>query len=150
MCCRLQVAPSGESYEGKRRPGMAESNGSLMPGLWRDSLHVTGGLIACTPGSAPGSSSVRVWENFTSFTVRNSRNNQYLARAEVLSDGASRVPVPAVVHTQHSSDSTRTHRLSSAVDRNGSASTGTRIGRDTPHREYMAVWSCRRRAPLCH
>jgi len=21
LCCRLQVAPSGESYEGKRRPG---------------------------------------------------------------------------------------------------------------------------------
>ena len=25
-----------------------------MPGLWRDSLHVTCGLTACTPGSAPG------------------------------------------------------------------------------------------------
>ena len=34
--------------------GLAESNGSLLPGLWRDSLHVTGGLTACTPGSAPG------------------------------------------------------------------------------------------------
>ena len=32
----------------------AESNGSLLPGLWRDSLHVTCGLTACTPGSAPG------------------------------------------------------------------------------------------------
>jgi len=41
VCCRLQVAPSGESYGGNRRPGMAETNGSLMPGLWRDSLHVT-------------------------------------------------------------------------------------------------------------
>ena len=41
-----------KSYEGKRRP--AESNGSLLPGLWRDSLHVTCGLTACTPGSAPG------------------------------------------------------------------------------------------------
>ena len=30
--------------------GPAESNGSL----WRDSLHVTCGLTACTPGSAPG------------------------------------------------------------------------------------------------
>ena len=40
MCCRLQVA--------------AESNDSLLPGLWRDSLHVTCGLTACTPGSAPG------------------------------------------------------------------------------------------------
>ena len=55
MYCRLQVAPSGESYGGNRRPGRkAESNGSLLPGLWRDSLHVTCGLTACTPGSAPG------------------------------------------------------------------------------------------------
>jgi len=29
--------------------GLAESNGSLLPGLWRDSLHVTCGLTACTP-----------------------------------------------------------------------------------------------------
>ena len=34
--------------------GPAESNGSLLPGSWRDSLHVTRGLTACTPGSAPG------------------------------------------------------------------------------------------------
>jgi len=33
---------------------MAESNGSLLLGIWRDSLHVTCGLTACTPGSAPG------------------------------------------------------------------------------------------------
>ena len=35
-------------------PGLAESNGSLLPGQLRDSLHVTCGLTACTPGSAPG------------------------------------------------------------------------------------------------
>jgi len=35
--------------------GLAESNGSLLLGLWRDSLHVTCSLTACTPGSAPGS-----------------------------------------------------------------------------------------------
>ena len=34
--------------------GLVESNGSLLPGQWRDSLHVTCGLTACTPGSAPG------------------------------------------------------------------------------------------------
>jgi len=34
--------------------GLAEINGSLLPGLWRDSLHVTCELTACTPGSAPG------------------------------------------------------------------------------------------------
>jgi len=44
VCCRLQVVPSGESYGGNR----------LLPSLWRDSLHVTCGLTACTPGSAPG------------------------------------------------------------------------------------------------
>ena len=32
----------------------AESNGRLLLGIWRDSLHVTCGLTACTPGSAPG------------------------------------------------------------------------------------------------
>jgi len=34
--------------------GPAESNGKLLLGIWRDSLHVTCGLTACTPGSAPG------------------------------------------------------------------------------------------------
>jgi len=34
--------------------GLAESNGSLLQGLRRDSLHVTCGLTACTLGSAPG------------------------------------------------------------------------------------------------
>ena len=29
--------------------GLTESNDSLSPGLWRDSLHVTCGLTACTP-----------------------------------------------------------------------------------------------------
>jgi len=34
--------------------GLAESNGRLLLGIWRDSLRVTRGLTACTPGSAPG------------------------------------------------------------------------------------------------
>jgi len=38
--------------------GLAESNDSLLPGLWRDSFHVTCGLTACTPGSAPAQRSV--------------------------------------------------------------------------------------------
>jgi len=38
----------------KVNAGLAESNGRLLPGLWRDSLHVTCGLTAYTPGSAPG------------------------------------------------------------------------------------------------
>jgi len=33
---------------------LAESNGRLLLGIWRDSLHVTCGLTACTLGSAPG------------------------------------------------------------------------------------------------
>ena len=52
MCCRLQVAPSGESYEGNRRPGRKQWQPTAS--LWHDSLHVTCGLTACTPGSAPG------------------------------------------------------------------------------------------------
>ena len=38
----------------KVNAGPAESNGRLLLGIWRDSLHVTCGLTACTPGSAPG------------------------------------------------------------------------------------------------
>ena len=34
--------------------GLAKSNGRLLLGIWRDSLHVTFGLTACIPGSAPG------------------------------------------------------------------------------------------------
>jgi len=52
VCCRLEVAPSGESTE--VTAGLAESNRSLLPGLWHDSLHVTCVLTACTPRSAPG------------------------------------------------------------------------------------------------
>ena len=38
----------------KVNAGLAESNGKLLPGLWRELLHVTCGLTACTPGSSPG------------------------------------------------------------------------------------------------
>ena len=38
----------------KVNAGLAESNGKLLLGVWRDSLRVTCGLTACTPGSAPG------------------------------------------------------------------------------------------------
>ena len=38
----------------KVNAGLAESNGRLLLGIWRDSLHVTCGLTASTPGSAPG------------------------------------------------------------------------------------------------
>ena len=38
----------------KVNAGLAESNGRLLLGIWRDSLHVIRGLTVCTPGSAPG------------------------------------------------------------------------------------------------
>jgi len=38
----------------KVNAGLAESSGRLLLGIWRDSLHITCGLTACTPGSAPG------------------------------------------------------------------------------------------------
>ena len=66
VCCRLQVAPSGESYEGKRR--LAESNGRLLLGIWRDSLHVTCGLTACIPESAPGPTLGNEYEKTLPFT----------------------------------------------------------------------------------
>jgi len=65
--------------------GLAESNGSLLQGLWRDSLHVTCGLTVCTPGSAPGPTlgneygktlpfTSYVLDNNVIFVPRNSRN----------------------------------------------------------------------------
>ena len=47
VCCRLHVAPSGEIYEGKRRPGRKQWQTTAI-GIWHDSLHVTCGLTACT------------------------------------------------------------------------------------------------------
>ena len=60
--CLQQLASVARQYKlvvalqgvAKVTAGLTESNGSLPPGLWRDSLHVTFGLTACTPGSAPG------------------------------------------------------------------------------------------------
>ena len=40
--------------ESEVNAGLAESNGRLLLDIWRDSLHVTCGLTAYTPGSAPG------------------------------------------------------------------------------------------------
>ena len=52
VCCRLQVAPSGKSNGGNRRPGRKLSQPTA--GSMADSLYVTCGLTACTPGSPPG------------------------------------------------------------------------------------------------
>ena len=61
--------------------GLAESNGSLLPVLWCDSLHVTCGLTACTPRSAPEPRNPtlgnRIWATtlylFCGDTVRDAR-----------------------------------------------------------------------------
>ena len=50
--------------------GLAESNGSLLPGLYRDSLHVTCGLTACTPGSVPGPTLGNEYGKTLPFTFR--------------------------------------------------------------------------------
>jgi len=54
VCCSLQVAPSGESYEGKRRPGRKQWQTTARYMAWFTSRHLLCGLNACTPGSAPG------------------------------------------------------------------------------------------------
>jgi len=54
----------------KVNAGLAESNGRLLLGIWRDSLHVTCGLTACTPGSAPGPTLVNEYgKTLLSFNV---------------------------------------------------------------------------------
>ena len=52
VCCRLQVAPSGESYGGKRRPGSKQWQTTARYMAWFTLHHLR--LTACTPGSAPG------------------------------------------------------------------------------------------------
>jgi len=57
--------------------GLVESNGSLLPGLWRDSLHVTCGLTTCTPGSAPDPTLGNEYgENFTFFIFTGRRMDE--------------------------------------------------------------------------
>ena len=55
--------------------GPAESNGRLLLSKWRDSLHVTCGLIACTPESAPGPTLGNEYGKTLPFTIRH-----YLSR----------------------------------------------------------------------
>ena len=53
VCCRLQVAPSGESYEGNRRPGRKQWQTTARYMAWFTSRHLRADCT-CTPGSAPG------------------------------------------------------------------------------------------------
>jgi len=55
--------------------GLAESNGSLLPGLWRDSLHVTCGLTARTPGSAPSPTLGNEYGKTLPFYIETSRQH---------------------------------------------------------------------------
>jgi len=59
--------------------GLAESNGSLQPGLWRDSLRVTCGLTACTPGSAPGPTLGNEYGKSLPFNVNIIADRRFLA-----------------------------------------------------------------------
>jgi len=52
----------------KVNAGLAESNGRLRLGIWRDSLHVACGLTACTPRSAPGPTLGNEYGKTLSFT----------------------------------------------------------------------------------
>jgi len=53
VCCRLQVALSGESYEGKRRPGRKQWQTTAGSMAWFTSRHLRADCLY-TPGSAPG------------------------------------------------------------------------------------------------
>jgi len=53
----------------KVNAGLAESNGRLLLGIWRDSLHVTCGLTVCTPGSAPDPTLGNEYEKTLPFTT---------------------------------------------------------------------------------
>ena len=60
--------------------GPAECNGRLLLSKWRDSLHVTCGLTACTPGSAPGPTLGNEYGKTLPFYIK----RQYGDRAKLL------------------------------------------------------------------
>ena len=71
--------------------GLAESNGGLLPGLWRDSLHVTCGLTACTLGSAPGPT---LGNEYGKTLPLPSQYNCWSTGRFVVGDGGGRTGVP--------------------------------------------------------
>ena len=55
VCCRLQVAPSGESYEGKRRPGRKQWQTTAAAGYmaWFTSRHLRADCLYTGISSGP-------------------------------------------------------------------------------------------------
>ena len=82
--CLSGVAPSDGAME--VTVGRAESNGNLLPGIWRDSFRVTCGLIALQQDRLWARRSFRVWANLYLFSVN-------VMGANVLMYTASRVRV---------------------------------------------------------
>ena len=64
VCCRLQVAPSGESYEGKRRPGRKQWQTTAKYMAWFTSRHLRADCLYTGISFGPNAR-WRVWENFT-------------------------------------------------------------------------------------
>jgi len=69
----------------KVNAGLAESNGSLLLGIWRDSLHVTCGLTVCTPGSAPGPTLGNEYRKTLPFTFFN-RSHWWWTPGRIIND----------------------------------------------------------------
>jgi len=53
VCCRLQVAPSGERYEGKRRPGRKQRQTTAGYMAWFTSRHLRADWLYTGISSGP-------------------------------------------------------------------------------------------------
>ena len=80
--------------------GLAESNGSLLPGLWRDSLHVTCGMTPCTSGSASGPTLGNEYGETLLFTYTSCKNVAIAAIESHVGEVTQRISMVAFTHTQ--------------------------------------------------